>query len=157
DSPARHADDTLNAGRGLCRADAVETLTREAPAAVAELRQRGVHFGSEEDGSLSLALEGGHSARRIGHAGGAQTGRAITGRLAELVGEARRVEVLEETSALALWSDGARCSGVITDGGTIAATATVLATGGGAALWSRTTNPWGAIGAGPVFAHAAGA
>jgi L-aspartate oxidase len=33
----------------------------------------------------------------------------------------------------------------------------VLATGGGAALWSRTTNPWGAIGAGAVLAHAAGA
>jgi L-aspartate oxidase len=32
-----------------------------------------------------------------------------------------------------------------------------LATGGGAALWRRTTNPWGAIGAGAVLAHAAGA
>ena len=37
------------------------------------------------------------------------------------------------------------------------ARATVLATGGGAALWRRTTNPWGAIGAGAVLAHAAGA
>src|SRR5438874_10316739 len=54
DSPARHADDTLNAGRGLCRADAVQTLTREAPGAVAELRERGVRFDSEEDGALSL-------------------------------------------------------------------------------------------------------
>src|SRR5204863_4902596 len=141
DSPARHADDTLNAGRGLCRADAVETLTREAPAAVAELRQRGVHFDSEEDGSLSLALEGGHSARRIVHAGGAQTGRAITGRLAELVAASARIEILEETSAIALWSDGERCAGVVTDAGAIEAPATVLATGGGAALWRRTTNP----------------
>ena len=33
----------------------------------------------------------------------------------------------------------------------------MLATGGGAALWQRTTNPWGAIGAGAVLAHAAGA
>jgi L-aspartate oxidase len=33
----------------------------------------------------------------------------------------------------------------------------VLATGGGAALWSRTTNPWGAIAAGSALAHAAGA
>ncbi len=50
-----------------------------------------------------------------------------------------------------------RCAGVITDAGAIAARATVLATGGGAALWRRTTNPWGAIGAGAVLAHAAGA
>ena len=46
---------------------------------------------------------------------------------------------------------------MITDAGAIAARATVLATGGGAALWQRTTNPWGAIGAGAVLAHAAGA
>jgi L-aspartate oxidase len=157
DSPARHAEDTLNAGRGLCRAEAVATLTREAPGAVRELRERGVRFDTEADGRLGLALEGGHSARRIVHAGGARTGRAITGCLAELVARERRVEVLEETSAAALWSDGSRCAGVITDAGPIAARATVLATGGGAALWGRTTNPWGAIGAGAVLAHAAGA
>lgn len=161
DSPARHAHDTLNAGRGLCRSAAVEVLTREAPAAVAELRERGVRFdpepGASEPGALSLALEGGHSARRIVHAGGAQTGRAITGRLAELVAGTERVRALEETSALALWSDGRQCAGVVTDAGVIAAPATVLATGGGAALWRRTTNPWGAIGAGAVLAHAAGA
>jgi L-aspartate oxidase len=160
DSPARHAQDTLNAGRGLCRSAAVEVLTREAPGAVAELRERGVRFDPDPagpDGALSLALEGGHSARRIVHAGGAQTGRAITGRLAELVAENERVRVLEETSALALWSDGTECAGVITDAGAVAARATVLATGGGAALWQRTTNPWGAIGAGAVLAHAAGA
>jgi L-aspartate oxidase len=46
---------------------------------------------------------------------------------------------------------------VVTDAGAINARATVLATGGGAALWRRTTNPWGAIGAGAVLAHAAGA
>jgi L-aspartate oxidase len=68
-----------------------------------------------------------------------------------------RIEVLERTSALALWSDGERCHGVIADSGPIAAPATVLATGGAAALWRRTTNPRGAIGAGPVFAAAAGA
>ena len=157
DSPARHADDTLNAGRGLCRAEAVETLTREAPAAVDELRRRGVRFDTEADGSLGLALEGGHSARRIVHAGGAQTGRAITRCLAEGVAAEDRVRVLEQTSAMALWSDGNRCAGVITDAGAIAARATVLATGGGAALWQRTTNPWGAIGAGAVIAHVAGA
>jgi L-aspartate oxidase len=46
---------------------------------------------------------------------------------------------------------------VVTDRESIASAATVLATGGAAALWRRTTNPWGAIGAGPVLAHVAGA
>jgi L-aspartate oxidase len=157
DSPARHADDTLDAGRGLCRTAAVDALAAEAADAVAELLRRGVRFDTESDGSLQLGLEGGHSARRIVHAGGSETGRAITGRLAELAAATPGIEILERTSALALWSDGSRCAGVITDAGAIAARATVLATGGGAALWQRTTNPWGAIGAGSVLAHAAGA
>jgi L-aspartate oxidase len=58
---------------------------------------------------------------------------------------------------VALWSDHKRCAGVITDHEPIAARATVLATGGGAALWARTTNPYGAIAVGAALAHAAGA
>jgi L-aspartate oxidase len=68
-----------------------------------------------------------------------------------------RIEVREKTSATALWSDTERCHGLLTDNGPVAAAATVLATGGAAALWRRTTNPWGAIGAGPVLAQTAGA
>jgi L-aspartate oxidase len=91
------------------------------------------------------------------HAGGAATGRRITERLTELAAENDHVELIEKTSAVALWSDGERCHGVITDAGPIRARSTILATGGAAALWARTTNPWGAIGAGPVMAHAADA
>ncbi len=157
DSPARHAEDTLNAGRGLCYPAAVEVLVEESPAAVELLMRRGVAFDLQSDGELALGLEGGHSARRIVHAGGAETGRALTSRLAELTSRNERIEVLEGASALALWSDGRRCHGVLTDRGPVPAAATVLATGGGAALWERTTNPRGAIGAGAVLAHAAGA
>jgi L-aspartate oxidase len=157
DSPDRHAADTLVAGRGLCRTSAVEVLTAGAPAAVELLRRRGVSFDLEAEGELALGLEGGHSARRIVHAGGSETGRAITARLAELVAAEPLVEVLESASVTALWGDGSRCAGVLTDAGALRAPATVLATGGGAALWRRTTNPWGAIGAGAVLAHLAGA
>ncbi|HEY8467205.1 MAG TPA: FAD-dependent oxidoreductase [Solirubrobacterales bacterium] len=157
DSPARHAQDTLTAGRGLCRTAAVEALVEEAPEAVEWLIRNGVRFDPDESGQPALALEGGHMARRIVHAGGAQTGRAITARLAELAAAHPSIEVADETSALALWSDGERCYGVVTDRGNVAAPATILATGGAAALWQRTTNPWGAIGAGLVLAHVAGA
>ena len=157
DSPAVHAADTLAAGRGLCRSEAVEILTAEAPAVVEDLVARGMKFDSAPDGRLALALEGGHSRRRIIHAGGSQTGREITGALARIVAAQPLVTVLEETSAVALWSDGERCHGVVTDRGTITARSTLLATGGAAALWRRTSNPWGAIGAGSVLAGAAGA
>jgi L-aspartate oxidase len=157
DSPARHAADTIAAGRGLCRPAAVQVLVEEAPAAVRELRERGVAFDQEPDGSLALGLEGGHTRRRIVHAGGSQTGHEITSKLAAMASAEPRIEVREKTSVVALWSDGERCHGALTDSDPIAARATVLATGGAAALWRRTTNPWGAIGAGPVFAIAAGA
>jgi L-aspartate oxidase len=157
DSPEQHVEDTLKAGRGACRRSAAELLAAEAPGVVWELERRGVKFDRDPDEALSLALEGGHSRRRIVHAGGAATGRRITERLTELAAETERIEVIEKTSAVALWSGGDRCHGVITDEGKIQAGATIFATGGAAALWSRTTNPWGAIGAGPVMAHAAGA
>jgi len=157
DSPAAHAADTIAAGRNLCRTEAVEILTEAAPEVVADLIGRGLKFDRDRDGTLELALEGGHSHRRIIHAGGSQTGREITGALARIVADQPGITVLEETSALALWSDGTRCHGILTDRGPIASAATLLATGGAAALWRRTSNPWGAIGAGSVLASAAGA
>jgi L-aspartate oxidase len=157
DSPASHAADTIAAGRGLCRPAAVQVLVEAAPGAVRDLLERGVVFDLDHEGRLALGLEGGHASRRIVHSGGSQTGHELTSKLAAMVAREARIEVRERTSALAIWSDGERCHGVIADSGPIAAAATVLATGGAAALWSRTTNPRGAIGAGPVLAAAAGA
>ncbi len=157
DSPDLHADDTITAGRGLCRSSAVRVLVEEAPAMVRELLERGVVFDLDQEGRLTLGLEGGHAHRRIVHAGGSQTGYELTSKLAAMVATQERIEVMERTSAVALWSDGERCHGVLTDTGEVAAPATILATGGAAALWRRTTNPRGAIGAGPVLASLAGA
>jgi len=135
----------------------VRALVEEAPAAVRDLIARGAVFDVDQEGRLALGLEGGHTHRRIVHAGGSQTGYELTSKLAKWVAAEERVEVMERTSAVALWSDGERCHGVITDEGSVAARATILATGGAAALWRRTTNPRGAIGAGPVLASLAGA
>jgi L-aspartate oxidase len=135
----------------------VRTLVDEAPAAVEELRSRGVVFDLDPDGELSLGLEGGHTRRRIVHSGGSATGHEITSKLAAMVAREARIEVRERASMTALWSDGQRCHGVLTEEGRLTAAATVLATGGAAALWRRTSNPWGAIGAGPTMAAAAGA
>jgi L-aspartate oxidase len=157
DTPELHYEDTIKAGRAACRPSMVEVLVAEAPASVRELEERGVPFDREPDGSLALGLEGGHSRRRIVHAGGAATGARITETLTGAVSGQKKIAVLEGCSALALWSDGERCAGVLTDEGDLTAPATVLSTGGAAALWSRTTNPWGSIGAGSVLAHAAGA
>ena len=157
DSPDLHAADTIAAGRGLCRTAAVRALVEEAPGVVRDLIARGVVFDLDHEGRLALGLEGGHTHRRIVHAGGSATGHEITSKLAAMVAAQERIEVMERTSVVALWSDGERCHGVITDDGPVAAAATIVATGGAAALWRRTTNPRGAIGAGMVLASLAGA
>jgi L-aspartate oxidase len=159
DSPERHFHDTIEAGRGAVRPSAARVLTREAPGVVADLEQLGVAFDADRHGRLALGLEGGHSARRITHAGGSATGRRITRQLSADVAEHPRITALERTRATALRTDDdGVCTGLTTDDGrTVLARAVILATGGAAALWSRTTNPAGTIGRGLSIAHAAGA
>ena len=160
DSPERHFDDTVAAGRGMVRESAAHILAVQAPAAVEDLTQLGLRFDADRRGRLALGLEGGHSARRIVHAGGAATGRRLIRELSALVAQDDRIEILEGRRATAVLKADSeqRCAGVQLDGGQqIRAAAVVLATGGAAALWSRTTNPAGATGSGLLLAHRAGA
>jgi L-aspartate oxidase len=158
DSPELHLADTIAAGRGAVRESAAQVLCGEAPTAVADLNRLGVVFDADRHGRLALGLEGGHSVRRIVHAGGAATGQRLIRQLSALVAEDPRVAVLEGRRAISLLVSGDRCRGVLLDDGrVIASGATVLATGGAAALWSRTTNPPGAVGGGLLLAVDAGA
>jgi L-aspartate oxidase len=154
DTPELHLEDTLVAGRGLTRRAAAEVLTRESPARVRDLVELGVQFDADRHGDLALGLEGGHSRRRIIHAGGSATGRRILRGLSARVVEEERITVLEGTRAAAILTQG----GVrLMDGTDLAAKATILATGGAAALYSRTTNPPGSFGSGLLLARQAGA
>jgi L-aspartate oxidase len=157
DSVALHVADTVAAGRGATSLSMAEILCGEAPGRVRELEGLGIAFDRAAGGELLLSLEGGHTRRRVVHAGGSATGRHVTARLSELVRADERIDVHERSSARALWVDDGRCTGVITEAAAIPAGATVLATGGAAALWQRTTNPRGAVGSGLTLAHAAGA
>jgi L-aspartate oxidase len=159
DSPALHLQDTIAAGRGLVRRSAAEVLCEEAPARFGELEALGVRFDADRHGNLALGLEGGHGIRRVVHAGGSATGRRILRQLSADVVEEERIEVLEGRRVQALLAgDDGRVRGVACDDGrTVAARAVILASGGAAALWSRTTNPPGSYGSGLLLARAAGA
>jgi L-aspartate oxidase len=158
DSPAQHVADTMAAGRGLVRQSAAETLCEDAPDRVRELVSLGVRFDADRFGRLALGLEGGHSVRRVVHAGGSATGRRVSRELSSLVALEPAIEVLERRRAAELWVTDGRCVGLVCDDGrTVAARAIVLATGGAAAMWSRTTNPPGAFGSGMLLALRAGA
>ena len=184
DSAELHLSDTERAGRGAMRTAAAEVLVKEAPECVADLQALGVRFDADRFGRLALGLEGGHSVRRVVHAGGSATGRRLLRALAALAVEEPRIAVLENVRARALWPRGgdpppslrppvprtpvgrttrrtpaaSRCGGLACeDGRTIAARAVVLSTGGAAALWARTTNPPGSQGMGLLLAKALGA
>ena len=129
-------------------------LANEAADRVRELQELGVQFDADRRGDLALGLEGGHSRRRIIHAGGSATGRRILRALSAAAVEDANIEVLEGHRAAGILTGG----GVVTtDGQRLEARATILATGGAAALWARTTNPPGSFGSGLLLARAAGA
>jgi L-aspartate oxidase len=151
DSPALHSADTHRAGRGICRQSAVRVLTDAAPARIADLVELGVGFDDD------LGREGGHSRRRVVHAGGAETGKAIAQALAERAGEHPRITIGEGEPVVELACSDGQCGGVVTPRRSVAARATILATGGYAALWERTTNPPGAVGHGLALAYRVGA
>jgi L-aspartate oxidase len=162
DSPQRHMDDTLAAGRDAARSSAVRVLCEESPQRVRDLERLGVRFDADRHGNLALGLEGGHSCRRIVHAGGAATGRRITRALSALAAVHERIEVLEPLAATELVRHDGRCAGIVAkprrgEPLAVPARAVILATGGMAALWERTTNPRGAVGAGLSLAERAGA
>jgi L-aspartate oxidase len=158
DSPEQHLQDTIAAGRRLVRRSAAEVLAEEAPARFADLEALGVRFDADRHGNLALGLEGGHRIRRVAHAGGSATGRRILRQLSADVVEQERIEVLEGRRVQALLAADGRVSGVLCDDGrTVTARAVILASGGAAALWSRTTNPPGSYGSGLLLARAVGA
>src|SRR5438128_4525742 len=135
DSPERHLEDTLAAGRAAGRESTARVLCEDAPARVRELAALGVRFDADRFGRLALGLEGGHSVRRVVHAGGSATGRRITRELSASAAVHERIEVLESTSARSLRCRDGRCIGLRAERPSgraldVLARATILATGG---------------------------
>lgn len=172
-----HIQDTLIAGAGLCRRDAVEQTVREAPERVRELIELGVQFSRrpEHPEQYDLHREGGHSHRRILHADDL-TGAEIVRALVKAVEENPNIELVEGQLAIdlitangvsrlrgALPEDPDRVLGAyvldVASGGvyTVAARVVVLATGGAGKVYLYTSNPDIASGDGMAMAYRAGA
>ncbi|HEY8601350.1 MAG TPA: FAD-dependent oxidoreductase [Thermomicrobiales bacterium] len=156
DSPELHAADTLAVGAGLNDAEAVGVLTRGGVRVARELIAAGVPFDGGPTGP-DLALEAGHHRRRILHAGGGATGRAVTETLLARIIEHPLVRVRPHSPAEELLAEGGRIVGVRSGAGSYEGRAVVLATGGYAALWGRTTNTADSRGGGLALAYRAGA
>ncbi len=162
DSPENHLHDTLVAGRGLCDRDAVEMLVNEGKERVQELIEMEMPFDKSE-GSLTFGLEGGHTKRRILHAGGDATGKELTCFFLNKVKVQKNVHSYEYTAVVKLLTKGGCVTGVqaidFVSGENIIfkAKAVILATGGLSRVFSRSTNPHTATGDGIALAYEAGA
>lgn len=170
DSIDDHVSDTLAAGAGLCDEAAVRTLAAEAPVAIRHLIGLGAMFDPDESGEMALTMEGGHSHRRIVHAGGDQSGAEVQRTLDRAAIDAG-VEILEHAFALDLVTGrngqgrrqaaGVRVavvdeSGATVSVGVVRARAVVLATGGYGQVFASTSNPPAVTGDGLALAMRAG-
>jgi L-aspartate oxidase len=146
DSPRLHALDTMAAGAGLCDPDAVAMLTSAGPETVRWLESLGVHF----DGGS--AREAAHSLPRVLHLDGDQSGATLMAFMHAAIDREPRINRIRGHLD-ALHVGGARFTG----GLSVRAGATVLATGGYAGLYERTTNSRLSSGKGILEAAKAGA
>lgn len=170
DSFDAHVSDTLVAGAGLCNETVVREIVSGGPAAITELEKLGVRFErAENGGGYDLGREGGHSARRILHAGDI-TGARIQEALVAAVKADSRIVVRERNMVIDLITmkflklpGNNRCLGAyVLDDGTgeiyaVRSTHTILATGGCGKVYQYTCNPDVATGDGVALGWRAGA
>ncbi len=174
DSYENHIADTLDAGAGLCRREAVEVTVREAPARIRDLIAFGAEF-TQSDGTYDLHREGGHSHRRILHADDC-TGREMVRALVAACRSNPAIEIRDHRVAVDLvtrnwlarragaipWEDDAVVGAYVLDARTgevetVSARVVVVATGGAGKVYRYTTNPSIATGDGIAMAYRAGA
>lgn len=162
DTAELHIHNTLETGRGLCNTKAVEILVNEGKEIVLSLIKLGMQF-DEVDGKVSLGLEGGHSRRRVLHSGGDSTGMKLVEFLLPLARKEKNVMIFENTFAYELICKDEYCAGVkcynFEEQNTfsVLGKCVIIASGGAAALYSRTTNPLSSVGDGISLAYNAGA
>ncbi len=163
DDVAFHLDDTLKAGHGLCRPEAVRVLVEEGPERVQELIAWGARF-DKIGGKFAFAREAAHSRSRILRARGDATGNEMVRVLiAQVRRRSKQIHWLPRHFTMDLLVEGGACRGaVVVDEATgvrkvIPARAVLLATGGAGQVYARTTNPAAATGDGMAMAWRAGA
>lgn len=170
DSMSAHRADTLQTGGGLSEEAAVRAIVEGGPEQIAALEACGIRFDPREGhpAEYDLGQEGGHSCRRVLHAGDV-TGKAIIEGLLTRVRADPNITLAENQLAIDVISTGwigmpgeSRCIGCYfldkSSGEIYAVRApvTVLATGGLGKVYLYTSNPDVATGDGVAMAWRAG-
>ena len=162
DEISLHEQDTIKAGDGLCRPDAVALLVEEGPKYITELIEWGTEF-DRAGTKLAFTREAAHSRSRVLHAHGDSTGREISRALLaraheiphlHLRAHAFTTELVVEKGAVVGLQFIDEVDGSLHE---LRAEAVLLATGGLGQIYRETTNPDVATGDGMAIAYEAGA
>jgi L-aspartate oxidase len=157
-----HEQDTIKAGDGLCRSEAVALLVKEGPKYITQLIEWGTEF-DRAGTKLAFTREAAHSRSRILHAHGDSTGREISRALLARAHSIPRLHLRAHAFTTELIVERGRVKGVRfideADGTLheLRAGAVLLATGGLGQIYRETTNPEVATGDGIAIAYEAGA
>ncbi len=172
DSYAKHIEDTLIAGDGLCNEKIVETVVKEGPERIKEIIEYGANFDKDASGEYALGKEGGHSEFRILHHKDV-TGREMERALLEKVKDTKNIEIIHHCFVIDIITQHhlgflvTKSTQDITGYGVYAlnlttnkiekilSTITLLATGGCGQAYRTTTNPKIATGDGIAMLYRA--
>jgi L-aspartate oxidase len=172
DSYAKHIEDTLIAGDGLCSEKIVEIVVKEGPQRIREIIEWGAEFDKNSQGEYSLGKEGGHSVNRILHHKDV-TGREMERALLQKIQSLPNIHLVNHCFVLDLITQhhlgylvtkstlDIECYGVYVlnletnEIEKIISKVTVLATGGNGQAYRTTTNPKIATGDGVAMVYRA--
>lgn len=172
DSFAKHINDTLISGDGLCNRHIVEIVVKEGVQRIEEIIQWGAQFDKEPAGEYKLGKEGGHSENRILHHQDV-TGREMERTLLEAIKKCQNIQLISHCFVLDLITQhhlgflvtkatpDIECYGVyVLNLSTkkiekIISKITLLATGGNGQVYRSTTNPAIATGDGVAMVYRA--
>ena len=172
DSFAKHIEDTLIAGDGLCDRHIVEIVVKEGVERIKEIIEWGAQFDKAPDGDFKLGKEGGHSEFRILHhkdVTGKEMERALLAALAkqkniQLISHCFVLDIITQHHLGYLITKATpdiECYGVYVLNlasnkvEKILAKITLLATGGNGQVYRTTTNPAIATGDGVAMVYRA--
>ncbi|NDV68395.1 L-aspartate oxidase [Dysgonomonas sp. 25] len=171
DSFEKHIEDTMRAGDGMCKLEAVEVVVKEGPERIREMVEWGAQFDINDKQTYDLGREGGHTENRVVHHKDV-TGAEIERALLEAISQLPNVQLLNHHYVIDLITEhhipgesfdkyNLNCYGAyVLDMKNrhivkMSAKITLMATGGCGHVYKNTTNPLIATGDGIGLAHRA--
>jgi succinate dehydrogenase / fumarate reductase, flavoprotein subunit len=163
DDPSHHLDDTIAAGRGLCDEKLSQLLCEDAPECIRQLDKWGVGW-ARKNGHITATTAPGHDRPRCVYVDFINTGPAVSKTLRTVIArDGKNIRKAGDLCIVDLITSGGEAAGAVawhlSSGApvTIAAKATVLATGGLTRLFRRNSASVNMGGDGYALALRAGA